>query len=108
VLNSPQVSFDFVIVRIGKFNLPARLKALKRFAGLPGVDPDAVGGHVAKFIFNPVFDPGSGPEEQNEHKNPPGDAESGQHRSQSVFLDGAVNLLESIDKMQHAFTTQGF
>jgi hypothetical protein len=72
------------------------------------MNPDAVGGHIAKLVFNPVFDTGSGSQQQNEHENTPGDAESGQHRSQLVFLNGAVNLLEPVDKMLHGFNTQGF
>ena len=59
VLNPFQVGFNFVIVRIGKLNLPSRLQAFIGFAGLPGMDPDAVGGHIAKLIFNTVFDAGS-------------------------------------------------
>jgi len=105
VFNPFQVRFNFVIIRVGEFKPPSRLQAFIGFAGLTGMDPDAVGGHIAKLIFNSVFDAGSRSQQQNEHENTPGDAESGQHRAQLVFLNGAVNLLESIDEMQHWFAT---
>ena len=105
VLNPFQVGFNFVIVRIGKFNPPSRLQAFIGFAGLPGMDPDAVGGQIAKLVFNPVFDAGSRSQQQNEHENTPGDAESGQHRAQLVFVNGTEDFMESIDEMQHWFST---
>ena len=101
MLHSGQGLPGFFIVCIGEFNLAARLQAFVGFAGGAAVDPDAVGGDIAKFIFNSVFNSAARAKQQDEHEYAPGNTESGQQGPELVGLDCAVDFLQVIEKKCH-------
>src|SRR5262249_5464406 len=71
---------DRLSILLRQLDPPARLEALVGRARLPGEDEEAVDGVVAKLPDDAVLESLSRSEQDDEHENAPGDAESRQRR----------------------------
>jgi len=96
VVDARDRGFYFLVVRIDKFDGSAGLQTPVGQTGLSLMDPDAVGGNALEFAAYAVFNTCSRAQQQNEHEDTPGHAETGEKSSQPVGTDGGEDFLEKV------------
>src|SRR6185295_17902311 len=73
-----------LVVLIAELDVTARAVSLPGDAGLPGRDPDAVGGVVAELVLDAVREALPRAEQHHQHEHAPRDREAGERGAQLV------------------------
>ncbi len=66
-------------------------------AGLAGIYSDAVSGVIPELPQHPVAKAGAKSEEQDKHKNTPGDTECGEKSSELILIDRVKDLFPLVE-----------
>ena len=91
---------DQVKVFVGKLYSFARFDASVRYAGLAWINPDAIHGIIPELPFYSIMKTSAKSQEQDEHKNAPGYAESGK-KSAKLILAYGVKYLFPLVEVKH-------
>ena len=99
-------SLNRLIIFICESYLSSNLQAFVLQTGHTVANPDAIDSATAKLLLNSIFQPITGTEQDDEHENAPGYAESGQKSTKLVLLDRAINFLPFVD-LEHKLMING-